>query len=178
MSIKINTKDSKQFILNNIIPYTKIKLLTDLLYSLNDNEENENNNENENEENENEENENKTLNNFNLKEDYEIELDINYNILEKIFEYADYTFKIKELNITDQDKFNYINNFLDCKKDDLCDLLNACYYLQYDDLVDIICDKIADDIEKCDSVESITKLFNINKIISKEEEEEILSVLT
>jgi len=40
MSIKINTKDSKQFILNNIIPYTKIKLLTDLLYSLNDNEEN------------------------------------------------------------------------------------------------------------------------------------------
>ena len=84
---------------------------------------------------------------------------------------------IKDINITEQDIYNYINKYLDCKHEIICDLLNTADYLQYDNLVDVICEKIADDIQKCDSIETIQKNFNIKNIISKEEEEQLLKYI-
>ena len=78
-------------------------------------------------------------------------------ILNKILIILNYIHTIKDLNITEQDMYNYINEFLDCKNEILCDLLNTADYLQYDDLVDVVCEKIADDIQKCDSIETIKK---------------------
>lgn len=155
MSIIIQTKDDKQIVLNNINPYLDLKLITSLI------------NETETEET----NDNKLIE---LKEDYEIKLDVKYSTLMKLLEYALHNYEIKDLNITEQDKFNYINDYLDCKNEDLCDLLNAADYLQYDILVDLICEKIADDIHKCDNLNSLKKKFNIKNIISDEQEQELL----
>ena len=71
--------------------------------------------------------------------------------------------------------YNYINEFLDCKNDTICELLNTADYLQYDNLIDVICEKIADDIQKCDNLETLKKKFNIKNIISQEEEDELIN---
>ena len=117
---------------------------------------------------------NEDLNMIDISDDYEFELDAPYLILTKIFDYSNYIHTIKDLNITEQDMYNYINEFLDCKNETLCDLLNTADYLQYDDLVDVVCEKIADDIQKCDSIETIKKKFNVKNIISQEEEDELI----
>lgn len=168
MPLIIVTNDNKKIIIENIEPYNKIKLLMSLI---SDNEDeilvNLNNENNEN-------NDNINNNLINMSDNYEFELNASYFILNKIFEYSKYIYTIKDLNITEQDMYNYNEEFLDCKNEILCDLLNTADYLQYDDLIDIICNKIADDIQKCDSIETIKKKFNIKNIISKEEEEELL----
>ena len=96
--------------------------------------------------------------NFDMSYDYEFDLDATHSILTRIFDYSKYNYTIKDLNITEQDMYNYINEFLDCKNETLCDLLNTADYLQYDDLVEVICEKIADDIQKCDNIETIKKI--------------------
>jgi hypothetical protein len=154
MSIIIKTEDNEQIILNDLNPYLDIKLITSLI----DSEETEENN-----------------NSFELKKDYEIVLDVKLSTLKKILEYSLHCYEIKSLNITEQDKYNYINKFLDCKHIEQCELLNTADYLEYEVLVDIICEKIADDIQKCDSVESVKKKFNIKNIISEAQEKELLN---
>ena len=158
MPIIINTNDNNKIEIDDIKPYIKIKLIMSFLNSedIDFNEEN---------------------NNFDIIDmsyDYEFDLDAKHSILTKIFDYSKYIYTIKDLNITDQDMYNYINEFLDCKNETLCDLLNTADYLQYDDLVEVICEKIADDIQKCDNIETIKKKFNIKNIISQEEEEELI----
>lgn len=120
----------------------------------------------------------KYIHNFEYDENNDnniIEIDTTYYIINKIFEYAKYIHSIKNFNITEQNLFNYNKEFLDIKTDDLCEILNICDYLQYDDLIDIITDKIADDIQNCDSVDTLKKKFNITNIISKEEENILLN---
>ena len=164
MPLIITTNDSKTIEIDDIKPYDKIKLIMSFL-NLENNELNENNSNDE------------IVDKFNMidiSDNYEFHLDASYFILNKIFEYSKYIYTIKDLNITDQDMYNYINKFLDCKNEILCDLLNTADYLQYDDLVEVVCEKIADDIQKCDNIETIKKKFNIKNIISQEEEEELI----
>ena len=158
MPLIINTSDNKKIEIDDIKPYIKIKLIMSFLNSedIDFNEENDN------------------FDMINMSYDYEFDLDAKHSILTKIFDYSKYIHTIKDLNITDQDMYNYINEFLDCKNETLCDLLNTADYLQYDDLVEVICEKIADDIQKCDNIETIKKKFNIKNIISQEEEEELI----
>ena len=120
----------------------------------------------------------KYIHNFeydNDENDNIIEIDTKFYIINKIFEYAKYIHSIKNLNITEQNLFNYNKEFLDIKNDDLCEILNICDYLQYDNLIDIITDKIASDIQNCDSVDTLKKKFNITNIISEEEENILLN---
>tara|TARA_Y100000389_G_C17020227_1_gene298426 strand:+ start:35 stop:526 length:492 start_codon:yes stop_codon:yes gene_type:complete len=159
MSLNIRTNDNKYIQISDINPYNDIKLLISLLPDL------------ENEDNNNIEDKFKIIEEY---ENYEIELNASYFILDKIFSYAMYMYNIKDINITQQDIYNYINDYLDCKNEIICELLNTADYLQYDILVDVICDKIADDIQKCDSIETLKKNFNIKNIISSEEEEELI----
>ena len=158
MPLIINTNDNKKIEIDDIKPYIKIKLIMSFLNSedIDFNEENDN------------------FDMIDMSYDYEFDLDGKYSILTKIFDYSKYIYTIKDLNITEQDMYNYINEFLDCKNETLCDLLNTADYLQYDDLVEVICEKIADDIQKCDNIETIKKKFNIKNIISQEEEEELI----
>lgn len=158
MPLIINTNDNNKIEIDDIKPYVKIKLIMSFLNSedIDFNEENDN------------------FDMFDMSCDYEFDLDGKYSILTKIFDYSKYIYTIKDLNITEQDMYNYINEFLDCKNETLCDLLNTADYLQYDDLVEVICEKIADDIQKCDNIETIKKKFNIKNIISQEEEEELI----
>ena len=156
MSLTINTTDNKNIVIDDIKPYYNIKLIMDLISS---NLEEEPINEN---------------NTMFLTEDYEITLNSSYFILNKILDYAKHMYIIKDLNTTEQDMYNYINDYLDCKNDIICELLNTSDYLQYDILVDVICEKIADDIQKCDSIETLKKKFNIKNIISEEEERELI----
>ena len=156
MSLTINTTDNKNIVIDDIKPYYNIKLIMDLISS---NLEEEPINEN---------------NTMFLTEDYEITLNSSYFILNKILDYAKHMYIIKDLNTTEQDMYNYINDYLDCKNDIICELLNTSDYLQYDILVDVICEKIADDIQKCDSIETLKKKINIKNIISEEEERELI----
>ena len=158
MPLIINTNDNNKIEINDIKPYVKIKLIMSFLNSedIDFNEENDN------------------FDMFDMSYDYEFDLDAKHSILTKIFDYSKYIYTIKDLNITEQDMYNYINEFLDCKNETLCNLLNTADYLQYDDLVEVICEKIADDIQKCDNIETIKKKFNIKNIISQEEEEELI----
>ena len=158
MPLIINTSDNKKIEIDDIKPYIKIKLIMSFLNSedIDFNEENDN------------------FDMIDMSYDYEFDLDAKHSILTKIFDYSKYIYTIKDLNITEQDMYNYINEFLDCKNETLCDLLNTSDYLQYDDLVEVICEKIADDIQKCDNIETIKKKFNIKNIISQEEEEELI----
>ena len=119
----------------------------------------------------------KYIHNFDYDEENNniIEIDTTYYIINKIFEYAKYKHSIKNLNITEQNLFNYNKEFLDIKTDDLCEILNICDYLQYDNLIDIITDKIADDIQNCNSIDILKKKFNITNIISEEEENILLN---
>ena len=164
MPLIINTNDNNKIEIDDIKPYIKIKLIMSFLNS-EDIECNQQNEENE---------ENYNFDMIDMSYDYEFDLDSKHSILTKIFDYSKYIHTIKDLNITEQDMYNYINEFLDCKNETLCDLLNTADYLQYDDLVEVICEKIADDIQKCDNIETIKKKFNIKNIISQEEEEELI----
>ena len=159
MSIKINTNDEKYITINDIKPYQNILLLKSLLNSNNEDDDEDDNNEM----------------NLGIMDDYEIDLDVKYNILKKIMDYSLHCYETKDLNITDQDRFNYENNYLDCSYETLCEILNSADYLQYDNLVELICEKFSNDIIKYDDLDTLKKNFNITDCITKEEEEELLN---
>tara|TARA_Y100000741_G_C18135743_1_gene511005 strand:- start:97 stop:588 length:492 start_codon:yes stop_codon:yes gene_type:complete len=160
INIITNTLD-KNIVLNDIKPYQNIKLFISLLELDNSNDNSDNN----------------EINFDNDLNEYEIKLDVDYKLLQKILDFSLHMYETKNLNITDQDKFNYINEYLNCKYDTIFDLLNTADYLQYDELVDIICEKLADDIQLCDGLDSIKKKFQLNDVLSEEQENELLELL-
>ena len=160
INIITNTLD-KNIVLNDIKPYQNIKLFISLLELDNSNDNSDNN----------------EINFDNNLNEYEIKLDVDYKLLQKILDFSLHMYETKNLNITDQDKFNYINEYLNCKYDTIFDLLNTADYLQYDELVDIICEKLADDIQLCDGLDSIKKKFQLNDVLSEQQENELLELL-
>ena len=111
-----------------------------------------------------------------LTEDFELPLeDIDYNTLNKIYTFCEYEYNMKDINCTTQDKFNWYNSYFTCSNDDLFNLLNGCDYLQYEYLLDMGCDRLANDIKKCDSVDSLKARFGITKDLTEEEEKELLN---
>ena len=113
---------------------------------------------------------------YELTEDYELPLeDINYDTLRKIYSFCEYEYEVKDVNCTTQDKFNWYNSYFTCSNEDLFNLLNGCDYLQYEYLLDMGCDRLANDIKKCDSVDSLKAKFGITKDLTEEEEKELLN---
>ena len=116
---------------------------------------------------------NDTKNNiYELAEDYEIPLDISYNILSKILEFSNFELNNKDTHI--HTKSVFYNEYFTCEDDTLFAIMNCADYLNYDYLLDKACDKLSDDILKCDTVQGVKKKFKITREFTEEEENEIL----
>tara|TARA_B100001175_G_C19452820_1_gene612231 strand:- start:877 stop:1338 length:462 start_codon:yes stop_codon:yes gene_type:complete len=116
---------------------------------------------------------NDTENNiYELADDYEIPLDISYNILSKILEFSNFELNNKETHI--HTKSVFYNEYFTCEDDVLFGIMNCADYLNYDYLLDKACDKLSDDILKCDTVQDVKKKFKITREFTEEEENEIL----
>lgn len=111
-------------------------------------------------------------NTYELAEDYEIPLDISYNILSKILEFSNFELNNKDTHI--HTKSVFYNEYFTCEDDTLFAVMNCADYLNYDYLLDKACDKLSDDILKCDTVQDVKKKFKITREFTEEEENEIL----
>tara|TARA_Y100000816_G_C25985485_1_gene514711 strand:+ start:10 stop:471 length:462 start_codon:yes stop_codon:yes gene_type:complete len=109
---------------------------------------------------------------YELEEDYEIPLDIQYNTLKKILEFSNYELNNKNTHI--HDKSVFYNQYFICDDDLLFNIMNSADYLEYEYLLDKACDKLSDDILKCNSVDEVKKKFKITREFTEEEENNIL----
>ena len=111
-------------------------------------------------------------NTYELEEDYEIPLDIQYNTLKKILEFSNYELNNKNTHI--HDKSVFYNQYFVCEDDLLFNIMNSADYLEYEYLLDKACDKLSDYILKCNSVDEVKKKFKITREFTEEEENSIL----
>ena len=111
-------------------------------------------------------------NTYELGDDYEIPLDIPYKILNKIIEFSNFELNNKNTHI--HEKSIYYNEYFTCEDEMLFGIMNSSDYLNYDYLLDKACEKLSDDILKCESVEEVKKKFKITREFTEEEENEIL----
>lgn len=111
-----------------------------------------------------------------LDDTIEIPLDITEELLDKILEVFYYEEDCKNKSITDQDKYNWYNNYFSISDDIMCKLLETADYLEYESLVDIGCEKIADSIRSCKSLNDVKKNLGVTKEISPEEESELINM--
>ena len=110
--------------------------------------------------------------NYELNEDIEIPLDVSYDILKKILEFINYELENEDTN--DQEKELFYNQYFICSDTILFDLMNSVDYLEYEYLLDKACEKLSDDILKCDSVEDVKLKFKITREFTEQEETQIL----
>lgn len=110
--------------------------------------------------------------NYELNEDIEIPLDVSYDILKKILEFINYELENEDTN--DQEKELFYNQYFVCSDTILFDLMNSVDYLEYEYLLDKACEKLSDDILKCDSVEDVKLKFKITREFTEQEETQIL----
>tara|TARA_B110000114_G_C14933976_1_gene333535 strand:- start:108 stop:572 length:465 start_codon:yes stop_codon:yes gene_type:complete len=109
---------------------------------------------------------------YELNEDIEVPLDISYEILKKILEFINYELEHEDTN--DQEKELFYNQYFICSDTILFDLMNSVDYLDYNYLLDKACEKLSDDILKCDSVEDVKTKFQITREFTDKEETQIL----
>ena len=112
--------------------------------------------------------------NYELNEDIEIPLDVSYDILKKILEFINYELENEDTN--DQEKELFYNQYFICSDTILFDLMNSVDYLEYEYLLDKACEKLSDDILKCDSVEDVKLKFKITREFTEQEETQILEI--
>lgn len=112
-------------------------------------------------------------NTYELEEDYEIPLDVSYDALKKILEFSNYELNNKTTHI--HNKSVFYNEYFTCEDEVLFNIMNSADYLEYEYLLDKACDKLSDDILKCNSVEEVKKKFKITREFTKEEENDILN---
>ena len=111
---------------------------------------------------------------YELNEDLEIPLDMSMETLNKILDFSNY-----ELNNEDTDlheKLLFYDQYFTCSDSLLFEVINSADYLQYDLLLDKGCEKLSDDILKCDSVDDVKKKFQISREFTEDEENEILNI--
>ena len=111
------------------------------------------------------------LEDYDLDDTIEVPLDITEELLNKILEVFYYEENCKNQSITDQDKYNWYNNYFSISDDMMCKLLETADYLEYEYLVDIGCEKVADSIRSCKSLNDLKKNLGLTKEISEEEKE-------
>ena len=116
------------------------------------------------------------LDDFDIDDEIEIPLNIKEEILIKILDVYYYEENCKSQNITDQDKYNWYNNYFSITDNTMCELLESADYLEYEHLVDIGCEKIADSNRCCKSLDDVKKTLGVTKEITKDEEKELLNM--
>ena len=154
MKIVIITKDNDKISINKEC-IKSFKILESLLEEYNDEDED---------------------NNEDNDDIIEIPLEINTSVLNKILEIYTYEIDSQDKSVTDQDKYNWYNNYFSISDDDMCNLLESADYLEYEYLVDLGCERIADSIRSCKSVDDVKKKFGVTKEISQDEENELLKI--
>lgn len=110
--------------------------------------------------------------NYELNEDLEVPVDVSYETLKKILEFRNYELENEDTH--QQEKELFYNQYFVCSDTVLFDLMNSVDYLQYEYLLDKACEKLSDDILKCESVDDVKVKFKITREFTKEEENEIL----
>ena len=110
--------------------------------------------------------------NYELNEDLEVPVDVSYETLKKVLEFRNYELKNEDTH--QQEKELFYNQYFVCSDTVLFDLMNSVDYLQYEYLLDKACEKLSDDILKCESVDDVKVKFKITREFTKEEENEIL----
>lgn len=116
------------------------------------------------------------LEDYSFDDDIEIPLEITEEILNKILEVFYYEENCKTQSVTDQDKYNWYNNYFSISDDMMCKLLESADYLEYEHLVDIGCEKVADSIRSCKSLNDVKKNLGLTKEITQEEESELINM--
>ena len=110
--------------------------------------------------------------NYELNEDLEVPIDVSYETLKKILEFRNYELENEDTH--DQEKELFYNQYFVCSDTILFDLMNSVDYLQYEYLLDKACEKLSDDILKCDSVDDVKVKFKITREFTEKEENDIL----
>ena len=99
--------------------------------------------------------------NYELNEDLEVPVDVSYETLKKVLEFRNYELKNEDTH--QQEKELFYNQYFVCSDTVLFDLMNSVDYLQYEYLLDKACEKLSDDILKCDSVDDVKLKFKITR---------------
>ena len=150
MSIILTTKEKKEFPLS-FEQIKNFKLITSML-GIDNNEEN---------------------TTYEISEDLIIPINVSYDIMKKIMQFVDFELENGDNHI--HDKLLFYNEYFVCSDIVLFELLNSTDYLGYEELLDKACEKLSDDILKCDSVNDVKLKFKITKEFTPEEEEDIIN---
>ena len=116
---------------------------------------------------------NSMLTDYNEEDNYEIPIDVSYDIFKKILEFIEYENNNKETHL--HEKFVFYEQYFTISDTILYEIMGAADYLNYEYLLDKACEKLSDDILKCDSIEDVKTKFKITKEFTEEEEQEILN---
>tara|TARA_B110001450_G_C17404336_1_gene393061 strand:+ start:171 stop:644 length:474 start_codon:yes stop_codon:yes gene_type:complete len=106
----------------------------------------------------------------------ELPLDVDIYTMNKILEVVYYEFHNKNKNMTEQDYYNWYNDYFTDNYDTLHTILDKADYLEYDKLVDLGCERIANDIKSCKGIEEVKQKLDLKREITREEENELLNL--
>ena len=93
--------------------------------------------------------------------------------MKKIMQFVD--FELENVDKHIHEKLLFYNEYFVCSDTVLFELMNSTDYLQYEELLDKACEKLSDDILKCDSVNDVKLKFKITKEFTPEEELDIIN---
>ena len=110
---------------------------------------------------------------YEISEDLKIPIDVSYDTMKKIMQFVNFELENADKHI--HEKLLFYNEYFVCSDTILFELMNAVDYLQYEELLDKACEKLSDDILKCDSVNDVKLKFKITKEFTPEEEQDILN---
>lgn len=150
MSIVLTTKENKEFPLS-FEQIKNFKLITSML-GIDDSDEN---------------------TTYEISEDLKIPIDVSYDTMKKIMQFVD--FELENVDKHIHEKLLFYNEYFVCSDTVLFELMNSTDYLQYEELLDKACEKLSDDILKCDSVNDVKLKFKITKEFTPEEEQDIIN---
>lgn len=150
MSIVLTTKENKEFPLS-FEQIKNFKLITSML-GIDDSDEN---------------------TTYEISEDLKIPIDVSYDTMKKIMQFVD--FELENVDKHIHEKLLFYNEYFVCSDTVLFELMNSTDYLQYEELLDKACEKLSDDILKCDSVNDVKLKFKITKEFTAEEEQDIIN---
>lgn len=110
---------------------------------------------------------------YEISEDLKIPIDVSYDTMKKIMQFVD--FELENVDKHIHEKLLFYNEYFVCSDTVLFELMNSTDYLQYEELLDKACEKLSDDILKCDSVDDVKLKFKITKEFTQEEEQDIIN---
>jgi S-phase kinase-associated protein 1 len=105
-----------------------------------------------------------------------IPLDIESSVLARIIEFFTYRQSLATIQLCKQqqlDRNSWNTEFMRVDDEVIFKLIDAARYLQIDSLVELACEKIAEDIKACNTPEELRERFDIKNDFTREEEAEV-----